>query len=185
MELLSIYARLSGVFALQSKMLAVTLLCIYEDRMNQDVGRSRALRWILLSALAAMLLLAVGVFWGANNRARPQSIVGDWILDDLRTESDDALPITLHSSGFFEGDPDVANRWRFADGQIHFRYWNKSGSSPFERWIRGSTVYSLWNGSDEFPLIVEFNEERTLMTLTAPGEEPRARLRRISPELSR
>ena len=153
--------------------------------MNQDVGRRRALRWILLSAPATLVLLAVGMYWGSSNRARPQSITGDWILDDLRTEADEASLVTFHSTGVFGVDPDVATRWRFADGQIHIRYWGKNGSSSIEKWFGDTMVYSWLTGSDEFPLIAEFNDARTLMTLTFPGEEPHARLRRISPELGR
>lgn len=154
--------------------------------MNQDVGRSRALRWILLSALAMILLLAAGVYWGSSNRARPQTIVGEWILYDPRAEVDDGLLVTFRSTGVCDLDREFATRWHFADGQIHFRYWRKSDSSSVERWFSDTLVYSWLTGSDGFRAIAEFdNEERTLMTLMIPGEEPRLRLRRIGPEPGR
>lgn len=147
--------------------------------MNQSVNRSRALRWILFSALAVVLLLAVGAYWGWNNRSHPAFIAGNWIMDDLRTEEKGATRATFYATGVYDhGDPAFEGRWRFADGQIHLYYWHRDSKSLIDQWLGETTIYSWFAQSGEFALVPEFNEDGTVMTLSLPGEKPHLRLRR-------
>lgn len=126
-----------------------------------------------------LLLLVAGSYWGWSASNRPSFISGVWLLDDLRTEGDDASIVAFSPNGIFDdGEKQFGCRWRHKDGQLFFRTWKTSENSLVGRSLQNSTFYSWFAKSNEFSLRVEFSEGGNVMTLTPDGEGPRCRLRR-------
>lgn len=148
-------------------------------RMNGQSNAVRNTRWIWISIFAVILLLFASTVWVWNSRNHPPTIAGDWILDDLRTEGDDATRVRFSSNGLMEnGDAEFALRWRLENATLVIQYWHTDQQSLLGRYLSDTRIYSWFARSDEFSLLVEFNSDQTEMTLTAPDEGPRLRLRR-------
>lgn len=135
---------------------------------------------VLAAASAVILFAAAATLWAWNARQRPSSISGAWLLDDLRTQGDDASLVTFSGSGVFDGDREFATRWRYREGRLYLRTWKIDPHSPVMNAMQDTALYSWFTDAQEFSLGVELSKDGNVMTLSAEGEGPRCRLRRVA-----
>ncbi len=114
---------------------------------------------------------------------QPAMIVGTWYFDDFKTEAVESSLVAFSSLGDFDGDAAFGCRWKYRDGKIYFRSWRLKNESRLSRFLSNSILYSWVAETEEYPLSVDFNDDQTIMTLTAEGEGPRGVLRRAPSEL--
>ena len=150
--------------------------------MSHSRSHSRRTRIRVITAIAIVMVLALigfGAYWSSYVRQRPSLISGVWLMDDLRTEGDDASKVIFFPSGVYDdGVGEFAGRWRYSNGRLYLRTWKTDPNSSLARALQDTTIYSWFADTYEFSLRVEIIEDGKVMTLTADGEGPRARLRR-------
>lgn len=152
------------------------------------MSKSRTSRLVLIT-LACLLLGTLSFSWWANNRTqRPSVISGLWLCDDLRVENDQLSEMVFSPFGEVTGaDDDASIHWTYDGKAVCFQHWSNDSQAGWLRWLRGTSVYGWAVDAETFPLTVEFNEDRTIMTLSAelgprlrlyrPGFEPRVEQR--------
>lgn len=146
--------------------------------------KSRTPRFVLL-ALACLILGTLSFAWWANNRAqRPSVISGRWLCVDLRLEDDPLDEMVFSPFGEVTGaDENASIHWTYDGKAVYIRHWSNESEAGWLRWLRGTSVYGWAVDAETFSLTVEFNEDRTIMTLSSedgarlrlyrPGFEPR------------
>lgn len=148
--------------------------------MNAQTKQNR-LPWILGFCAITVAIMLVSIYCGWNARNRPPMIAGSWHLDDLRTDVVENSLVTFSSLGEFDGDSAFGSRWTYRDGKIFFRTWRLKDESSLARAVTNTTLYSWIAETDEFPLTADFNEDGSVLTLTAEDTGPRCVLRRVRP----
>jgi hypothetical protein len=142
-------------------------------------GRKRIRVTMVIATVILLVLIGIGATWSSYVRQRPSLISGVWLMDDLRTEGDDASKVIFFPSGVYDdGVGEFAGRWRYNKGRMYLRTWKTDPNSKLARAIQDTTIYSWFIDTQEFSLGVELSEDCKTMTLTADGEGPRCRLRR-------
>ncbi len=149
------------------------------------IGRKRQKKywWIVGIGLLALVVTYIVRQYQSMSQNQPAMIVGTWYFDDLRTEAVEGSLVTFSSFGDFDGDAAFGCRWKYRDGKIYFRNWRLKNDSRLSIFLTNSLLYSWVAETEEYPLSVDFNDDQTVMTLTAEGSGPRGVLRRAPAEL--
>lgn len=135
-------------------------------------------RMALLGMASLLLLTACMIGWVSNRGRRPPIILGIWLADDLRVDNDSEIEMNFSAMGpVTMEDNTTSARWSFDGTSLHFLAWQNDSKSVWLHWIRDTNIYAWATGTESFPLTVQWDESKTVMTLVGP-EGPRLRLRR-------